>query len=88
MSIPEQQKALVLPAKYAELVVQSVPVPKPGPGQLLVKIHSVALNPVDWKIQRNGIIVHEFPGILGTDIAGTVAGLGDGVDTYIVGDRV
>ena len=88
MPTPETQKALVLPAKYADFVIELVPVPKPGPGQLLIKIHSVALNPVDWKIQKNGIIVHEFPAILGTDIAGTVEALGDGVDTFSVGDRV
>lgn len=88
MPIPEMQKALVVPAKQTNFVAQSILVPKPGPGQLLVKIHSVALNPVDWKIQKNGIIVHEFPVVLGTDIAGTVEVLGDRVDTFSVGDRV
>lgn len=88
MPVPAEQQALVLPAKYADFVIQSVPVPKPGRGQLLVKIHSVALNPVDWKIQKNGIIVHQFPAILGTDIAGTVEALGNGAHTFSVGDRV
>lgn len=86
--LPKTQKALVLPAKYADFVVRSISVPKPGPGQLLVKVHAVALNPVDWKIQKNGIIVQEFPGIVGADVAGTVEELGEGVEGFSLGDRV
>ncbi|KZT68004.1 GroES-like protein [Daedalea quercina L-15889] len=88
MPIPDTQKALVLPAKQADFVIHSISVPKPGPGQLLVKIHAVALNPVEWKIQKTGIIVHEFPAIIGMDIAGTVEKLGDGVEHFTLGDRV
>ena len=88
MSIPEQQKALVLPAKYAELVVQTVPVPKPGPGQLLVKIAATALNPVDWKMHTYDLLVQKFPAILGSDIAGVVEELGSKVTKFAKGDRV
>ncbi|KAH9921855.1 chaperonin 10-like protein [Fomitopsis serialis] len=88
MSVPKIQKALVLPAKYADFVVRSIAVPKPGPGQLLVKVHAVGLNPVDWKIQKNGIIVQEFPGIVGSDVAGTVEELGEGVKGFSLGDKV
>jgi len=85
---PKTQKALVLPAKYADFVVRSISVPKPGPGQLLVKVHAVALNPIDWKIQKTGVIISEFPGIVGSDVAGTVAELGEGVEGFSIGDRV
>ncbi|KAH9830269.1 chaperonin 10-like protein [Rhodofomes roseus] len=86
--IPTIQKALVLPAKYAEYAVRTVPVPRPGPGRLLIKVRAVALNPVDWKIQKNGILYHEFPAIAGSDIAGTVEEVGEGVQGFALGDRV
>ena len=64
------------------------PVPSPGPDEVLVKVHSVALNPADWKIQKYGVIVNTFPAVLGVDIAGEVVKLGDGVEGLRVGDRV
>ncbi|KZT68002.1 GroES-like protein [Daedalea quercina L-15889] len=88
MTTIESQKALVLPAKHADFVVRSVPVPKPGPSELLVKIHAVALNPADWKIQKLGYIIREYPGIAGFDIAGVVEKLGEGVEGLSLGDRI
>lgn len=37
-----------------------IPVPKPGPGELLVKIRAAALNPVDFK-RRNGLFRNAVP---------------------------
>lgn len=88
MPIPETQKALVLPAKCADYVIRSVPVPSPSPGQLLVKIHSAALNPIDWKIQKSGVFIDQYPAVLGCDIAGTVEVIGVGVEDFSLGDRV
>ena len=88
MPIPETQKALVLPAKCADYVTRSVPVPRPSPGQLLVKIHAAALNPIDWKIQSYNIFVTKYPAILGSDGAGIVKKVGEGVTSVAVGDRV
>ncbi|KAF9812138.1 hypothetical protein IEO21_06371 [Rhodonia placenta] len=86
--MPNQQKALVLPAKQGLFEIQSVPIPTPPPGQLLIKVHSTALNPVDWKIQVHGLYVEEYPTVLGVDIAGTVEALGEDVDNFSKGDRV
>ena len=44
-------KALYLKAAQGEYKVEDKPIPKPGAGELLVKITATALNPVDWKIQ-------------------------------------
>ena len=85
---PLTQKALVLDAKDGKFVVDTRPVPKPGPGDILVKIQAAALNPVDWKIQKYGIIVPTLPAILGSDIAGDVEELGEGVTDFQKGDRV
>jgi NADPH2:quinone reductase len=66
-----------------------LPEPSLHPGQCLVKVAAVDMNPIDvyW---RAGMVPAkmEFPFILGRDLAGTVIGVGDGVRRYRVGDRV
>ncbi|PCH39340.1 GroES-like protein [Wolfiporia cocos MD-104 SS10] len=88
LSSSQLQKALVLPSRRGSFVLSSIPIPRPQKGQLLLKVHACALNPVDWKIQTRGIIVQDFPIVLGTDISGTVEAIGDGVEGFSVGDRV
>jgi NADPH:quinone reductase-like Zn-dependent oxidoreductase len=83
-----QQKALLLTKKQGEFVLGSRSIPSPGAGQLLVKIQSAALNPVDYKIKDAGIFVTDYPAVLGTDIAGIVEELGEGVNNFSKGDRV
>ena len=69
--------------------VGDLPEPVPGPGQVLVKVHSVALNPIDLYL-RSGLIPMplSFPYMIGCDLAGTVAKLGSGASRFKVGDRV
>ncbi|KAG2058573.1 GroES-like protein [Suillus hirtellus] len=83
-----QQKALVLPKKQGSFELSSRSIPSPGAGQLLVKIQSAALNPVDYKIKDAGIFVTHYPAVLGTDIAGIVEEVGEGVENFRKGDRV
>ncbi|KAF6755329.1 chaperonin 10-like protein [Ephemerocybe angulata] len=86
---PTEQKALLLEKKFGDLVLNtSWPVPKPNKDEVLVKIQAAALNPCDWKIQKYGILVTNFPAILGSDIAGDVVEVGEGVLNFAVGDRV
>lgn len=84
----QQQKALFLESKQGQFVVRQRPVPAPGPGQLLVKVYATALNPVDWKIQELGIFVDKYPAVLGSDIAGEVVEVGQGVTGFTKGQRV
>ena len=81
-------KALLLEKKFGVYAVGDVTTLKPGPGELLVKVHAAALNPVDWKIRKYGVFVETFPAILGSDLAGDVVELGEGVSGFEVGDRV
>ncbi|KAG2038991.1 chaperonin 10-like protein [Suillus americanus] len=83
-----QQKALILPKKRGKLKVGSRSIPSPGTGQLLVKIYSAALNPVDYKIHNTGVFVTHYPVILGVDIAGIVEELGEGVENFRKGDKI
>ena len=88
MSSANTQTALILPEKFGELVLTTLPVYKPGKDEVLVKVHSTALNPVDWKIQKRGIFSEVFPLVLGSDIAGEVVELGEGVSQLSKGDKV
>ncbi|KAF9484841.1 GroES-like protein [Pholiota conissans] len=88
-SVPTTEKALLLPQKQAEsLVIADVQVSKPQSGEILIKVHSISLNPVDWKIHKWGIFFEDFPAILGNDMAGEVVELGKGVTDFAIGDRV
>jgi len=72
------------------LVLEEVPVPRPGPGQMLIKVESAAVNFSDVKRRRND--TYPFPTTLpyipGGEVAGTVETLGDGVEGPQVGTPV
>ncbi len=64
-----------------------LPVPRPGAGQVLVKIEASGVNFIDTYL-REGRYPAELPFTPGQEAAGTVAELGDGVSGFAVGDRV
>jgi NADPH:quinone reductase len=62
---------------------------KPGPGQVLVKIHAIGVNPVETSIRSGRYVPRPKPPYTpGTDAAGTVEALGKGVKDLALGDRV
>ncbi|HLG87116.1 MAG TPA: NADP-dependent oxidoreductase [Alphaproteobacteria bacterium] len=68
-----------------------VPTPEPGPGEVLIRVAYAGVNPADWKCREGWLsqfFDYKFPFIVGFDAAGIVAKVGQGVDTYKVGDRV
>jgi NADPH:quinone reductase-like Zn-dependent oxidoreductase len=71
------------------LKLEEFPTPKPGPGEVLVKLHTAALNHVDIMV-RNGWpgLKLDMPHISGSDGAGVIAALGSGVEDLRVGERV
>lgn len=81
-------QALFLESKHADFTLGRNKTPKPGPGELLVKVEAAGLNPVDWKIQKYGSYVQHYPAIIGADNAGIVEEVGDGVVGFVKGDRV
>jgi NADPH:quinone reductase len=63
------------------------PQPSPGPGEVLIKSEAIGVNFIDTYF-RSGSYPREVPFVLGTEVAGTVAAVGDGVTELGVGDRV
>ncbi len=88
MTTPTTQKVLYLTEKQGDFTIRQADVPSPTAGEILVRIQSAALNPIEWKIRDYGIFIETYPTILGSDIAGTVVAVGDGVTKFAVGDRV
>ena len=56
----------------ASLVDVTMPVPVPGPHDLLVRVRAVSVNPIDTKIRRGSPVAGGAVRILGFDAAGTV----------------
>ncbi|HEX4093180.1 MAG TPA: zinc-dependent alcohol dehydrogenase family protein [Trebonia sp.] len=86
----EAMRALVLEEFGREPQLRSVPRPVPGPGQVLVRVESSGVNPLDIKIKA-GAAAHARvtpPMILGIDLAGVVVAVGPGATRFTVGDEV
>ncbi|KAI5122715.1 hypothetical protein M0805_009768 [Coniferiporia weirii] len=65
--------------------LKRLPIPTPGPRELLVQNVVVASNPKDWKHPK---WENDYSYVEGSDVAGHVAALGDGVDGFTLGQRV
>ncbi|MFI5936010.1 NADP-dependent oxidoreductase [Actinoplanes sp. NPDC051494] len=81
-------------AEYGDpsvLTYQDVEQPVPGPGQVRIKVTATSFNGVDANIRAGymqGPIPVTLPHTPGSDVAGTVDALGDGVDGFAAGDAV
>ena len=61
------------------LRLESIPIPAPGAGELLVKVAAAGVNPVDYKIRAGkypAVKEDKLPYVLGRDVAGTVVECG------------
>lgn len=68
---------------------EEVPDPKPGEGQVLVRVRAVGVNPVDTYIRTGTYAVKpQLPYTPGLDAAGVIEAVGEGVKRLQVGDRV
>jgi NADPH2:quinone reductase len=70
------------------LKLQNVPDPTPGPGQVVVKVSAIGVNPVDTYIRAGNYGARQFPFTPGADAAGTVESVGPDVTAVKSGDRV
>jgi NADPH:quinone reductase-like Zn-dependent oxidoreductase len=68
--------------------IEQVARPRPGPGEVLVQVKAAAMNHLDLWVRRGIPIETTMPHIGGSDIAGVVAEVGEGVDAGRIGERV
>ncbi|MBI1686764.1 NADP-dependent oxidoreductase [Caulobacter hibisci] len=74
---------------------EDAPRPRPGPGEVIVRVHAVGVNPPDWNLREGYRSLPpewrpnpSFPLILGSDISGVVDEVGEDVTGFGVGDAV
>ncbi|MBK1622072.1 NADP-dependent oxidoreductase [Afifella marina] len=95
--MPETMKAVRFHAFGGPDVLsyEDAPKPSPAPGEVLVRVHAIGLNPPDWYLRDGYSMLPpewqpkvDFPAIPGTDISGTVEALGRDAEGFTLGDDV
>src|ERR1022692_3640999 len=76
-----------VPGGPENLQLVDIPTPRPGPGQALVRIAASGVNFIDIYF-RTGLYKADLPIAIGSEAAGTVEAVGDGVNEVAPGDRV
>jgi NADPH:quinone reductase-like Zn-dependent oxidoreductase len=70
-------------------VVEDFDRPQPGAGEILVNVKATSVNPFDWSIREGYLQDYVgLPFMLGSDVAGTIEAIGDGVEGWEVGAPV
>ncbi|KAL0953200.1 hypothetical protein HGRIS_004455 [Hohenbuehelia grisea] len=97
-TIPATHKALSIPEFGSGYQLTTRSVHRPGPGNVLVKIEAIGLNPVEWRLLKvdfrriapiwGGSESSGYPLLTGLDGAGTVVEVGPEVKGITIGDRV
>ncbi len=79
----------VLVARYGgHLEVGERPIPRPAPGEVLIRVQASGLCSTDLHLLSGRQPLGKLPRVLGHELAGEVAELGDGVEGWLAGDRV
>jgi alcohol dehydrogenase, propanol-preferring len=88
MQIPETMRAMLLHKAGTPLELRIVPVPKPGPDQVLIKVRACGVCRTDLHI-LDGELHDPKPALIpGHEIVGAIAQVGERVSSFRVGDRV
>ncbi|MHB1456811.1 MAG: NADP-dependent oxidoreductase [Armatimonadota bacterium] len=70
------------------LKYEEVPIPTPGPDEILIKVYAVGTNPMDWKIRKGYIPGYSLPHVMGQDFSGVVEKVGTEVTKWAPDDEV
>src|SRR5437763_17133386 len=81
-------RAMVLERAGEPLRAMDLPIPEPGPGQLLLRVRACGVCRTDLHIRDGELTKPKLPLVLGHQIVGIVEALGADVDELRVGDRV
>jgi L-iditol 2-dehydrogenase len=90
VSLDARMRAAVL-VEPGRIEMQDRPMPKPGPGDVLIRVSSVGVCGSDTHYYRHGRVgsfVVDTPLVLGHEAAGTIVGVGESVDRSRIGQRV
>jgi propanol-preferring alcohol dehydrogenase len=87
-SLPTTMRGMVLDAPRTALRLASLPVPSPGTGQVLIRVHACAVCRTDLHVVDADLTEPKLPLIPGHEIVGTIAAIGAGVERFAVDDRV
>ncbi|EEB99473.1 hypothetical protein MPER_00843 [Moniliophthora perniciosa FA553] len=88
MHSTNQQESLAILQSKGPYTLINIPIPRPEKGEVLVKVQGAALNHLDWKLQYSPIDLFPFPLHTGSDGAGTVLEVKEGVSDVKEGDRM
>ena len=84
-------RAVAITAESAPPTLIELDRPKPGAGEVLVRVKASSLNGFDVAVANGyltGMMEHKYPVVLGKDFAGIVEDLGGGVTRFRLGDEV
>lgn len=81
-------KALMVKEFGGPLVLENVPVPQPGPDDVLIRVKACAVDQFDLTIRDGKFPTAKTPIILGHEVAGVVESVGANVDNFKQGDHV
>lgn len=81
-------RAMVLDAPHQPLVPRLLPRPRPGAGQVLIRVHACAVCRTDLHVCDGELPHPRLPIIPGHEIVGRIEAVGEGVEAPAVGDRV
>ncbi len=73
------------------LVLEEMPLPQAGVGEVLIRVHAAGVNPLDWKARAGHVkawLPHRLPLIPGWDVSGIVEEVASDVTAFKVGDSV
>ena len=88
MDTMDRMHAMLLEKPGQPLRLVELPIPAPGPGQVLIKVQACGICHTDLHIIDGELSEPTLPLILGHQIVGTVIGFGSGTDRFHTGERV
>jgi alcohol dehydrogenase, propanol-preferring len=88
MQIPETMRAMVLHIAGTSLSCREIPVPRPNPDQVLIKVHACGVCRTDLHVVDGELPNPKLPIIPGHEIVGSIVQVGKNVESFRVGDRI